>query len=662
MPSTRTFFRLSAGIALLLLSLTALAGEDWKPIDPAHLSMKTPVVEKDADAEVLIWEVSIDDSDLDLVFTHYLRIKIFNERGVESQSKVDLPYFNWQRVRDIAARTIKPDGSMIELKKDAVYDRTIIKASGLKLKAKSFAMPGVEPGSIIEYRYREVHEGAAAKNLQLHFQRTIPVHRVTYFLKPNQYLGSMNTFTFNGNNPEFKKEKNGFYSTTMLNIPAYHEEPRMPPEDKVRTWMLVYYVQGSKTDPQKFWTETGKQMYEVFKPLTKVNDDVRKATAEVIGSAATADEKLTKILEFCRTKIKNVNSDTSGISAEERKKLKDNNNPGDTLKRGYGTGNDVDCLFVAMATAAGFDARLAMMPDRSQFFFDPSFPNTYFINGGEIAVKVDGNWKFYDPSGKYVTTGMLPWFYEGVKALITDPKEPVWGTTPISAADKTLEKRTARLKLSEDGTLEGEVRIEYTGHKALDLKRNSDEDPPEKREEAVRDLIKARLSTAELSNIRIENVTDQVKPLIYAFHIKVPGYAQRTGKRLFLQPSFFMQGVGPMFAASERRYAVYFHYPWAEADDVEIDLPPGYALDNAEAPEGITAGKTSWYKLALGITQDKKTLVFKRDFQFGADNSILFPVGSYPSLKKLFDAYHQLDSHTITLRQAAAPAAKAPGN
>ena len=58
----------------LLLLMTAAAssaytGDDWRPIDPAHLSMKTPAVEKDADAEVIFWDVRIDDYSEDRVFT-----------------------------------------------------------------------------------------------------------------------------------------------------------------------------------------------------------------------------------------------------------------------------------------------------------------------------------------------------------------------------------------------------------------------------------------------------------------------------------------------------------------------------------------------------------------------------------------------------------------
>jgi len=50
----RSFSLLGLAVFCLTISLfssTALAGEDWKPIDPADLASKTPVVEKDADAE-----------------------------------------------------------------------------------------------------------------------------------------------------------------------------------------------------------------------------------------------------------------------------------------------------------------------------------------------------------------------------------------------------------------------------------------------------------------------------------------------------------------------------------------------------------------------------------------------------------------------------------
>ncbi len=241
-------------VCLLCLAPTSALPvfEDWKPIDPAELSLKSSTVEKEADAEGLFWEVRIDDNpDGNLIFSHYIRVKVFTDRGRESQSRIDLEYgkmFGTEiKIQDIAARTIKPDGSIVELKKGDIFERTIAKASGLKIKARSFAMPGVEPGCIIEYRWREVRVRSDANYLRLQFQRDIPVRRVQYLVKPYQYEGaSFNSITMHGTSSPWVKEKNGFYSTTMTNMPAVQEEARMPPEDQVKTWMLVYYASGDK--------------------------------------------------------------------------------------------------------------------------------------------------------------------------------------------------------------------------------------------------------------------------------------------------------------------------------------------------------------------------------------------------------------------------------
>ncbi|HEU4794935.1 MAG TPA: DUF3857 and transglutaminase domain-containing protein, partial [Pyrinomonadaceae bacterium] len=623
--------------------------------------LKSPTVEKEADAEGLFWEVRIDDHpDGDLIFNHYIRVKVFTERGRESQSKIDLEYGKLYgteiKIQDIAARTIKPDGSIVELKKADIFERTIAKASGLKIKARSFAMPSVEPGCIIEYRWREVRVRSNANYLRLQFQRDIPVRRVQYLIKPFNYEGAnFASITMHGTSSPWVKEKNGFYSTTMNNMPAMLEESRMPPENQVKTWMLVYYSTGdNKPDPNKYWMEVGKNYYERTKSLIKPNDEVKQMAASLIADAKTDDEKLARLFEFVRTKIKNTDDDSSGLTSEERAKLKENKNPGDTLKRGMGSIIDIDCLFASLAIAAGFDARIVLAPDRGDLFFDKALPNSYFIDPRNIAVNVGGTWKFYNPGYNYIPLGMLLWQEEGEQALITDPKQPVWVETPMSSHEKSKVQRRAKLKLSEDGTLEGEIRIEYTGHFAIERKEQLDEESETERETALKEEVKEKMSAAEVTNIKIENVRDHEKPLIYSFNIRVPGYAQRTGKRLFLQPAFFQFGLKPLFASANRKHPVYFHFPWSEDDQVDIAMPAGYALDNADAPAPFASGKISEYKPTLAITSDGKTLIYKRTFFFGGAGSVLFPVDTYPAVKGYFDQLHKQDSHGIALKQAAA--------
>jgi hypothetical protein len=656
MTTYRRFFQ--PLLFVFVCSFICFAGDDWKPLEPAQLALKAPVVEKDADAEAIFWEVKVADEsnsygEAQTVLTHYLRIKIFTERGKEQKSTIDLPYFGKTNISQIQGRTIKPNGEILELKKDAVFERTIIKLGKLKLKAKSFALPGVEPGVIIEYRYRESRP--TYFHTRLEFQQDIPVQIVKYYVKP---LAS-DTYRlwskpFHCNPTPLVKEQ-GFHMTSLSNVPAFKEEPYMVPEDQVRAWMLLYYSTESKVDPEKYWKELGKKEFNDNKSAMKVNDDVRKVATEVMGDAATADQKLERLLTYCRTKIKYLFDDALTLTDEDRKKLKENKAPADTLKNGIGTHRDIDLLFAALATAAGFEARVVMVSDRSENFFDPNFANDYFLDDRVIAVKVETGWKYFAPHMLYVPYGMLPWKNEGLKGLLADPKEPTFIELPISAPEKSLERTVGKFKLTETGTLEGEAHIEFTGHLAAFMKEENDDESPEKREAMLKDVIKKHLGAAEISNIKIENVTDPLKPFIYSFHIKVENYATRTGKRLFLQPAFFQFGEAAFFTNAQRKYPVYFEYPYVETSHVEVTLPEGFALDNAEAPASFNASDVVKYDVSLKATTDSKMLLYNRTLKL---NGMVFPVETYASLKQVFDMLHKQDNHQVTLKYTAAAASK----
>src|SRR5271165_2585705 len=144
-------FNLLAALALLSFLIAAPArASDWRPVDPGELAQKTPKIDPAADAEAIFWDTRVEDryqgSDVSLALNHYVRIKIFTERGKELHSTIEIPRFGKRLILDVAGRTIKPDGSTIELKKDAIFDRELIKNKALKLHGIAFALPNVEVG------------------------------------------------------------------------------------------------------------------------------------------------------------------------------------------------------------------------------------------------------------------------------------------------------------------------------------------------------------------------------------------------------------------------------------------------------------------------------------------------------------------------------------
>ena len=85
-----------------------------------------------------------------------------------------------------------------------------------------------------------------------------------------------------------------------------------------------------------------------------------------------------------------------------------------------------------------------------------------------------------------------------------------------------------------------------------------------------------------------------------------------------------------------------------------IELPAGYALDNADAPEGFSVQNVGKYDVRIEVTKDGRMLDYKRSFFFCGTQVVLFPAKSYQPLKRVFDELHQRDNHTITLKHSAA--------
>ena len=646
----------SSSIFLPLLLVSARAA-DWRPIDREELNLKSPKVEKDAHAEALFWEVHVTDEGGGgspySVLNHYVRIKVFDERGVEDQSKVDLLYAGKTSISDIAGRATQPDGSVAELKKDAIFDRMVAKTAGIKVKAKSFVLPGVAPGSIVEYRWREKREDQLANYVRLYLQRDIPVQSVTYYLKPlqNPYFPfGMRSIEFNCPNIQWVKQKDGFYSTTLTNMPAYREEPSMPPEHQVRAWILVYYSKDMKLSPEQYWKTEGMTIYRASHELIKVNDEVKRTAARVMEDASTPEEKLRRLFHYCQANIKNVHDAGSGLSAEDRAAMKQNKTPADTIRQGAGTGYDIDMLFAALAQAAGFDARWAMLSDRSEWFLQPNTADTYFLNTYEVAILMNGQWKFFDPASTYIPFGMLRWQEEGVLALVSDPKDPPMLRTPVSTSDKSKSRRKGTFTLSGDGSLEGDVQLEYTGHSATDRRRSYQAENNDERDETVRTMVKEQFANAEVTAIRIDGLANPDKPFGIGYHVKIDGYAQRTGKRLLVPTSYFQINRSAMFTAGERRNPVYFPYPWSEDDEVSIQVPAGFALDNAQSPKSANIGNAGRYKVQASFNTAERKLVYTRDFAF-AESTLLFPQDKYAAVKQAFDYFHNEDGHVITLKQ-----------
>lgn len=631
----------------------------WDPVDPKELALAAPLVEKDADAEVLLWDVRVADqfvgNEAQTVYQHYMRVKIFTDRGRDAQSRVDIPMFGSVRVRDVEGRSIKRDGTFVELKKSDVFDRDLVKLGGLKVRATSFVLPSAETGGILEYRWREIRDENLSNNLRLPFSSDIPVQLVKYHISPLGLAGLgyvMKGRPFHAT-PTPLTSEGRFYSTSMSNVPAYREEPHAPSGWELRPWLLIYYaVRADPPAPAEFWLKFSRERASEYRKATEPTAEIEQAAANLGVGSGTLDEKIHAIVAFCRAKIVRLDVDT--VSDAERKGFKWNESPTAALAKGRGTASDVAMLFVAMARALGLDARIALLPSRNDVTFNPAWMLPQLFTGRIVAIRDKEAWRMLDPTHPYAPDGHLAWTQESQEALIPDERAVVSVSTPASPPEWTTRTRTGTFRLSEDGTLEGDVTTEFTGHLDLGFKVQEDHRAPAERIKSLKEELSGRMASAELSDVSIDNVTDVGKPYSNRYHLKVPGYAQRTGSRLFFQPAVLQKGVAPTFQAATRRDPIFFDFAWKEVDRISIVLPAGYELESPDAPREVPLGRLGGYSMKLAKRPDGTRVEMTRELTFGGDGRLQFPAASYNALKMFFDQVHKNDGHTLSLRRAAA--------
>jgi transglutaminase-like putative cysteine protease len=451
--------------------------------------------------------------------------------------------------------------------------------------------------------------------------------------------------------PPLQREANGFYLLSVEKMPAFRPEPHMPPEEQVRPWVLVHYMRTSAPEePLAFWKDFGKGQFDLYRPLIKVTDEIRRAAAEASAGATTADARATAIFRYVRDRIARTDVDTAPADLA-RGDVRDRAAK-DVLKRGKGDAIDVLVLYLAMAQAAGLETRLGLVADRSDIPFSPESRAAAVLPGRIVALPMGDSWRFVDPANRYAADGRLRWQHEQQAVLVAGGREPEFLSTPSHRPESAGRKRTGRFRLLADGTLEGDLSVEYTGHWGVSWKEGDGADTPAEREDAFRKLLTDRLTGVEVSAVKIENVTSFDAPYRASASVRVPGYAQRVGSRLIVQTSFFERGLDPAFTSPDRRHPVFYPYARIEEDEVTFELPSELQIEAKPASNRVALRPVMTHEVTFEESAGR--LVCRRVLRLGENGMIDFEPGQYAAVKDFLDRVRAVDARPITLRRTPA--------
>lgn len=633
----------------------------WFPVPASDLARSDPVVEPGADAEALFWDVHVEDQNFlgmnrwSTELWHYLRIKVFTERGRESQATVTLPYGGAVEVADIEGRTIAPDGRIVPLRPQDVFDRVVVRARGLREHVKTFVMPAVTVGAVIEYHWREVRHSRLSFEARYELQRDIPVRVVTYHFMPLKFDGrrlALRTEVFNATPEPRMHDHDGFDCVSLVHVPAFHAEPRMPPEHEVRPWLLVFY-EDVQPQGQAFWEQYAQYVDRDLEPLLESTPALRRAAAEAVGDTAHDEAHLRRLYDFCQTRIRNISADATGLDADELRRLAEDGGADVTLHKREGTAHDVNLLFAALARAAGFEAEIALVGDRSEEFFDASRRHHDALGAHDVAVRVGGRWRVFDPGTARLPFGRLVWEEEGQPALVAKAARPCFVDVPASPAESSCVTRVATMSLAPDGTLEGDARFAFTGHDADDWKRSLAGDSPAQVEDAVRAFVQSDIADAAVTEVQAPGATEPRAPVRFGCHLRVPAYAQVAGHRLFVAPALFERAREPVFPDSARRYPICIDFARARLDTVRLALPRGARVDALPEDASFAVADSGAFVATVRLAAPDTLLLVRA--RRGCRR--VSPVSAYAAIRRDEQQVREVDTRTVSVRLPAATGA-----
>lgn len=645
---------------IALLSVLALAqaaeaspaASNWRPITPEDMKLTAAAIgDPDADAAILFREGYLNDNGPDPTNLRvYMRIKIFNVRG-RRYGDVQLPYrAELGRISDVTARTIRPDGTIVDVNDRDILDVVLLKTVNTVWRAKVFSMPAVEPGSIIEYRYRQSYT-RGFRYFQLDLQSELFIKELSYSIRP-QAASRLDVRWAKFNTPpaskQFEPRWDGTYNIKEENIPPFRREPLMPPELAVKMWGWVYYTNEMRVDADKYWGDYAQRMHGRVSDETTPTYDVRRVVELITLSTEGQRDTIKRIYDYVQKEIFNVGAKESEGNFQTWGALKKSDSPEEVIRRRYGTPREINRLFVSMLRAAGFEARVAELTTRDESFFQHSFPDSFQLNSEITAlVSRDGPVQFFDPGTPYCPMGMLSWEKEAVPALIYGKRDWRFIDTPLSDATRNSQERTATVTLSPDGRVEAKVEMKLSGQLAMALRNRSIDPSSDLHHKEIVASVRRILPEAVIntSAVALPNLAQAREPFKASYNFSVPQFATRTEKRLLLKPALLNHPDESLLKEPTRANSVYFQYPWSETERVEIEIPEGYEVEQLPKAVGLDIGAASYeatFKSEAGRVIYERSLVV---------DGIFFPAAQYSTLKGFFDRVHQADRAAISLKQ-----------
>ncbi|MFK7933031.1 MAG: DUF3857 domain-containing protein [Saprospiraceae bacterium] len=612
--------------------------------------------------------------------SHYCRIKVFDPSAFDlkdvairalkpdnsdwrnSQSavvvtgRVDADRFTEMDIFDLQnlqAAVVAPDGTRIELSEADMFEEKVFG----KVYTQMFALPNLQPGSVIEYSYR-LNATNLATLQNWYFQTSIPTRYSELEIKlpnwleyamimqgdmePTQKTEERVQYNYSGYGyPESKQRyiytdvpalKSDSYITTMDDYPAGIEFHLL--RVKLPRRIVVEYM-GKWDDLVNKLLKQGDRFAKLYQKKNSYRL-LSAAITPLLTNAKTEREKAQIIYDYVNQNMEwdnNYNVFGSDVTLNK------------IYKRRKGNSADLNLMVAAILQQEQISFTPILLSTRQHGKMYPLHPTIAQFNHVILQVELDGETVLIDATGdEFLPLGMLRMESLSKIGWRVKLKEYTWvALNPATAADIFI----ADFNLMENGILNGKVQSIQSGYNAV-KKRRSQADSL--METLVQKRLAKQFPDVKMDETTYKNLAAIDKELYSEFTCEIPVATQSMGDVMYFSPVVYSDFFENPFKLEQRSYPIDVPYPIQEQSVITINLPEGYQLE--ELPEKVLltlpegAGKFQYM-----VTQENNSIKLVSKIKL---DQLYFLPEEYPRVKGFFDLIAAKLKEQIVLKKITA--------
>jgi len=659
--------RLSRAVSFALtlavgFTLPAFGATDAPPWLHALTSVPLPAHDEKTEAVILASETTLIVSPNGQL-KHLVRegLKILRPEG-ESFGTVRADYDPLTRITALHAWSIPAVGKDYAVKdKDAVETSLYGVVNGelaTDLHSLVLRIPAAVPGSIVGWE-KEQEERPYQLIDEWDFQDSVPTRETSYTLRLPPGWSYRAVWLNHAEVPPVETAA-GEVRWTLSDEPAVPIEPHMPPWRGIAGRLVVTLLPPNPQDSgMQTWSDLGLWYSRLTRGRRDVSPEIRAKVAELTAGVPDLLGKMRVLAAFVQSDIRYVAIEL-GIGGFQPHAA------AEVFSHRYGDCKDKATLLSAMLSVIGVDSYYLIINTERGSVTVATLPNLGF-NHAILAIRLPdgltdptllatstrpplGRLLFFDPTDDLTPFGSLRGALQANFALLVRGDGGELIELPQLDAGTNGNARAAKLTLTADGSLSGEVREHRVGDDAVaqryalrSVSRDTEQIKP------IESLLAGSLADFEILRAQVGNQAMTDKPLDWIYEFRAEHYAKASGDLLLVRPRVLgSRALGFLERPEPRRQAIEFSGPERDTDVFEITLPAGFAVEDLPDPVQVKTDFATYQSKTEVVGQ---VLRYTRTFEI---KTVSLPAARAPELKSLYRTIAGDERGSVVLKRVAA--------